>query len=154
LSSIATELSDAGEVAALIAAQRVKRPEMDVPYVAPVTETEKQLAAMFEQLLGVERVGTQDNFFSLGGHSLLAMMLINRVRSVFDVEFSIAVLFEKGFTLAKAAQTVARFQKTAPAEGAPDALNGLLETLSDDEVRALVAEQGSPVPGKSSPEKA
>jgi FkbH-like protein len=154
LSSIATELSDAGEVTALIAAQRLARPEMDVPYVAPVTETEKQLAVMFEQLLGVERVGTQDNFFSLGGHSLLTMMLINRVRSEFHVEFPIAVLFEKGFTLAKAAQTVARFQKTAPAGRAPDALNHLLETLSDDEVRALVAEQETPVPGKSSPEKA
>ena len=59
---------------------------MDVPYVAPATETEKQLAAMFEQLLGVERVGTLDDFFSLGGHSLLAMMLINRVRNAFQVE--------------------------------------------------------------------
>jgi aryl carrier-like protein len=49
-------------------------------YEAPQGEIEQTLAAIWAQLLGVERVGRQDNFFELGGHSLLAVQLIERMR--------------------------------------------------------------------------
>jgi acyl carrier protein len=153
LSSIAMNLSDAEQVTALIASQRQSRPDLNVPYVAPTTDIEKRLAAMFEELLGVERVGILDDFFSLGGHSLLAMMLINRLRNAFQVELPITVLFDQAFTVATMAQTVTRFQRSAGSESTPDALKHLLETLSDDEVRALLPER-SPISGKSGPEKA
>ncbi|HEV2735217.1 MAG TPA: amino acid adenylation domain-containing protein, partial [Longimicrobiaceae bacterium] len=49
-------------------------------YEAPVGETEQALAALWAEVLGVERVGRRDDFFELGGHSLLAMKLAERMR--------------------------------------------------------------------------
>jgi aryl carrier-like protein len=49
-------------------------------YEAPQTETEAVLAAIWQEVLKVDRVGRQDNFFELGGHSLLAVTLIERIR--------------------------------------------------------------------------
>ncbi|HEU4562948.1 MAG TPA: non-ribosomal peptide synthase/polyketide synthase, partial [Longimicrobium sp.] len=64
-------------------------------YEAPVGETERALAEVWSELLGVERVGRQDNFFDLGGHSLLAVRVISRVRQVLGAEVGIADLFER-----------------------------------------------------------
>jgi amino acid adenylation domain-containing protein len=60
--------------------------------LAPVEEL---LAGLWRQLLGVERVGTGDNFFDLGGHSLVATRLVSRVRSAFGVELPLAAVFEE-----------------------------------------------------------
>ncbi|MGO4773883.1 phosphopantetheine-binding protein, partial [Flavobacterium sp. W22_SRS_FK3] len=63
-------------------------------YVAPRNETEAQLAAIWQNLLGVERVGVHDNFFELGGHSLLATRLVSMIRKVLMIEVSIKEVFE------------------------------------------------------------
>jgi len=64
-------------------------------YAAPRTKVETQLAAIWEEVLGVERVGINDNFFELGGHSLLATRLMARIREGFGVTLSLRRLFEE-----------------------------------------------------------
>ncbi len=61
---------------------------------APQTQTEKALAAIWAELLEVEHIGSQDDFFDLGGHSLLAIRAVSRIREQFDVNVSLRNLFE------------------------------------------------------------
>ncbi|TDT56794.1 amino acid adenylation domain-containing protein [Enterobacter sp. AG5470] len=61
-------------------------------YEAPEGETERELAAVWCDLLGLERVGRHDNFFELGGHSLMAVQLLNRLARA-GMETSLAILF-------------------------------------------------------------
>ena len=64
-------------------------------FVAPSTPTEAVLAAIWEEVLGVEKISTNDNFFELGGNSLSAMQVISRSREAFGIEVSLQSLFEK-----------------------------------------------------------
>ncbi|WPN50973.1 amino acid adenylation domain-containing protein [Pseudomonas sp. P9_2] len=61
-------------------------------YEAPLGATEILLAGIWSQLLGVEQVGRQDNFFALGGHSLMAVRLVNRIAAA-GAELPLASLF-------------------------------------------------------------
>ncbi|MBN8226492.1 amino acid adenylation domain-containing protein [Corallococcus macrosporus] len=63
-------------------------------YVAPRTPTEQRLAGLWQELLGVTRVGANDHFFDLGGHSLLATQALSRIRQTFSVELPLRRLFE------------------------------------------------------------
>ncbi|WP_186122563.1 amino acid adenylation domain-containing protein [Burkholderia gladioli] len=63
-------------------------------YEAPQGELEATLAALWSELLGVDRVGRQDNFFALGGHSLLAVRVIGRLRERFGEAATLKTLFE------------------------------------------------------------
>ncbi|EPH46597.1 non-ribosomal peptide synthetase [Streptomyces aurantiacus] len=64
------------------------------PYRAPRTAREEALAALFAEVLGVQRVGIDDSFFELGGHSLLATRLISRVRAEMGIEIPIRKIFD------------------------------------------------------------
>ncbi|ELC0917870.1 pyoverdine non-ribosomal peptide synthetase PvdD [Pseudomonas aeruginosa] len=64
-------------------------------YRAPGRELEQRIAAIWAEILGVERVGLDDNFFELGGHSLLATRVISRVRQEQQLDASLKALFER-----------------------------------------------------------
>ena len=63
-------------------------------YVGPRTPVEEALAGIWREVLGIERVGVEDNLFDLGGHSLLAIQILNRVQDVLGVELPLIRLFE------------------------------------------------------------
>jgi len=59
------------------------RPELATSYIAPRTETERRIAALWGEHLGIEQVGINDNFFELGGNSLIGMEMIRQTRKAF-----------------------------------------------------------------------
>ena len=68
------------------------QPAHDV--VKPQSEAEQKLAAIWTEVLNIENVGVNDDFFDLGGHSLLAVKLVSRIRDEFETALPIATLFE------------------------------------------------------------
>ncbi|MFP2895292.1 amino acid adenylation domain-containing protein [Corallococcus sp. 4LFB] len=87
----------------------------EVEYVAPRGETEQRLAAIWREVLRVERVGLHDNFFLLGGHSLLATQALSRIRTAFNVELPLRALFEAPTLLELAARLGAFAASDVPA---------------------------------------
>ncbi|WP_224996960.1 condensation domain-containing protein, partial [Cesiribacter sp. SM1] len=77
-------------------------------YVAPRTETEEKLAHIWQELLGVEKVGVEDNFFELGGHSLLATRLLSMIRKSLQAELQIKDIFTYPSIAALADQLLTR----------------------------------------------
>ncbi|HZF11696.1 MAG TPA: amino acid adenylation domain-containing protein, partial [Thermoanaerobaculia bacterium] len=69
------------------------RSDLATAYVAPRGEVEERMAALWASLLGLDRVGAEDDFFELGGHSLLGTRLMTRVREGFGIEMPLADLF-------------------------------------------------------------
>jgi acyl carrier protein len=114
---------------------------MTTAYVAPRGETEEAIAEMWQALLGIERVGVDDNFFDLGGQSLLALQLLSRMRERFGVELSVHTIFNAP-TVAQLAELVREAGDTADPERIEQLLS-MVEGLSEDELKDLLAEQGN-----------
>jgi amino acid adenylation domain-containing protein/FkbH-like protein len=72
----------------------LERPDTGVEFAEPGSLVEEQLAAIWREVLGLERVSARDNFFELGGHSLLAIQVISRVREKLKVELPLFSLFD------------------------------------------------------------
>jgi amino acid adenylation domain-containing protein len=121
-------------------------------YTAPRTEIEERLAAIWAELLKVDRIGVYDNFFELGGHSLLATQLVSRVRQAFGVELSLVSLFERP-VIAALAEIISQGQLTGQEQDglkierasrggqSIEELLAELEQLSDEEAQTLLAEK-------------
>ncbi|TBU72197.1 non-ribosomal peptide synthase/polyketide synthase [Phytopseudomonas daroniae] len=92
-----------------------QRDALQRAYRAPGNDLERGLAAIWSEMLGVQRVGLDDDFFELGGHSLLATRIVSRARQAFAVELPLRSLFESR-RLGDFAAWVARAQ----AEGLAD----------------------------------
>jgi surfactin family lipopeptide synthetase C len=105
---------------------------LQMGFVAPRSDVEKELAAIWAGLLKVNTVGVHDNFFDLGGHSLLATQLVSRMRKEFQLEIPLRSLFETP-TVAALAE---RIEKAATDNTAR--LLAELEQISDDEAARLL----------------
>ncbi|TVP73061.1 MAG: KR domain-containing protein [Rhodobacteraceae bacterium] len=92
---------------------RYARPTLATDFIAPRNDVERMLAGFWSDLLGVEEIGVEDDFFDLGGHSLIAVRLFAQIRKTFGVDFPMSVLFE--------APTIAACAKIITAATAPEA---------------------------------
>jgi amino acid adenylation domain-containing protein len=100
-----------GKVDRRALAGRVARPEPSKG-AAPATLSEELLAALWAEVLGLERVGRDAHFFELGGHSLLAVRLLARVRSVLGADLPLEELFRAPTPAALAERLRARGEGT------------------------------------------
>lgn len=100
------------------------RPDLERSYAAPQTPVEESLAAIWAEVLGVDKVGIDDDFFDLGGHSLLAVRMLSRVQQSLAVELVLPAVFEHS-TVRGLAAVVAE---------------AMLGNATDDELAELLAE--------------
>jgi acyl-coenzyme A synthetase/AMP-(fatty) acid ligase/acyl carrier protein len=107
--------------------------------VAPRNAIEQGLVDIWRQVLRVEQVGIEDNFFDLGGHSLLATQVISRIRSTFHVQLPLRSLFDTP-TVAGLAQQIAALPQTSEDEEVARLLQEL-EGLSDEEAERLLGQE-------------
>ena len=73
---------------------RHERPPLPNPYIAPETEMEQRIAAVWQQVLGFEEIGVEDNFFDLGGDSLVAIQVAARLKDALNMDFPVAKLYQ------------------------------------------------------------
>ncbi len=69
------------------------RPDLDKEFVAPRNKLERTLAKMWQEILGIERIGIYDNFFELGGNSLQAAVFVNRIKKDFGEDAHVRSIF-------------------------------------------------------------
>jgi amino acid adenylation domain-containing protein/thioester reductase-like protein len=106
-------------------------------FVAPRTETEQAIAAIWQDLLDLPQVGVTDNFFELGGHSLLATKLVFRIHDVLGADLPLTALFEGEPTIARLASLVTAGADDESAE----------DTFLDLAAEARLADDIHPTPG-------
>ena len=100
-------------------------------YEAPQTEIQERVALIVANLLGVERIGIDDNFFNMGGHSLLGAQMIARISDTFGVELSLLSVFDDPTVRGMSAEIERLFLAK-------------LESMSEDEaLRLLAAQEGN-----------
>ncbi len=113
----------------------------DGDYVAPRTEIEEKLAAIWAAVLGRDRVGVDDNFFRLGGHSLLATQVIARVRGELAVQVPLHTMFVAPTLGGFASEVEGLLVSTGDGDGEDlAALLAELESMTDEEAEALLGD--------------
>jgi amino acid adenylation domain-containing protein len=115
------------------------RPETAAHFVAPRTPLEEEVARVWREVLGVDRIGVDDTFWSLGGHSLLATRVLSRIGLAFGVDLPLQVLFASP-TLAAFAAAVGEGALAANV-GDFDAALEELGGLSEEDIRELLEQE-------------
>ncbi|HSU14489.1 non-ribosomal peptide synthetase [Longimicrobium sp.] len=107
-------------------------------FAAPETETERAVAEIWREVLGLDRVGATDDFFDLGGHSLKATRILTRVGARLGVELPVGVIFDHPTVRGIAALVD---ERRAAAAEPDDELLAWLENLSEEEAERLLADR-------------
>lgn len=120
------------------------RPESGVPFRAPGDPVEARIAEIWQESLGVDRIGADDDFFLLGGSSLAGLQILSRMRADFDVELPLKTFFEAR-TVAGMAGEIRREREKADFEKRRlEEILAEIEGLSLDEVQEQLAlEEGA-----------
>jgi FkbH-like protein len=112
LRSLAVALHDPDEILKAVSARKSERRVSDAAgdgdrsQGLQMTAVEKRLAAIWAEMLGMDSVGVDENFFDLGGDSILAVQILSRVRSDFYVELPMTILFTTGVTVGELAKAI------------------------------------------------
>ena len=138
---VATELREVERIQERVRTHGRAKPVSPPPGAAPATALEQQLVEIWAELLNVPVVGVHDNFFDLGGHSLLAVQLLSRVRQALGVDLSLEVVYGGAFTVAEMAKAIEIGEIQQAGAEQYTALLEELDALSDEEVRALLAQE-------------
>jgi amino acid adenylation domain-containing protein len=112
---------DPDDIRSLIEAERRQERGAQHPerrYVAPRSPTEESIAKSFSEVLGIERVGVDEDFFALGGQSLLATQVIGRLRSAFGVHASLEWILDAK-TVERLAQRIDTALESGPVSREP-----------------------------------
>ncbi|MDY6950352.1 MAG: phosphopantetheine-binding protein, partial [Thermodesulfobacteriota bacterium] len=119
------------------------RPDLAGALVAPSTAVERWIASVWQDLLGLVRVGVHDDFFALGGHSLLAVQVMARLQKVFQADLPLQRLFEAPTVRALSQVITAREEKPGEAEKIARVMSRI-QRMSAQEVRRLLEEKRRP----------
>jgi acyl transferase domain-containing protein len=101
----ATVVSSA-QSAEVVATSHEPRPELASAFEPPANEDQRRIAAIWSELLGIERIGVHDDFFELGGHSLMATRVLARISDTFGLRLALRDVFDAP-TIHQLAQLVA-----------------------------------------------
>jgi acyl carrier protein len=104
------------------------RPNLPNDYLAPRTKVEKTIITIWEEFLGMQGIGVEDNFFALGGHSLLAIQIIARLRETFPLEIELRHLVSDNPTPASMA---AILEADLPDEEQLEDISSILEEIQE-----------------------
>jgi acyl carrier protein len=97
---------------------------------------EETLVTIWQEVLGLERVGINDNFFELGGHSLLIIQIVSRVQQLFGTQISVNSFFQKP-TVADMAEHIKNQQISEQEFQELEQILNQIDQLSEEEVKAL-----------------
>jgi acyl carrier protein/NADP-dependent 3-hydroxy acid dehydrogenase YdfG len=109
------------------------RPNLANAYVAPTSDLQRTIAAIWQEQLGIGQIGLHDNFFELGGHSLLATQIISRIRNAFSIEVPLRRVFESQ-TVAEMAAIVTDIQVKRTSEAELAQMMREVEAMTEEEV--------------------
>ncbi|MDQ0703453.1 amino acid adenylation domain-containing protein/non-ribosomal peptide synthase protein (TIGR01720 family) [Pseudomonas sp. W3I7] len=108
-------------------------------YVAPGSDLEQQIAAIWAEVLDVQRVGLNDNFFELGGHSLLATQVVVRLREQLHAEFDVKSIFTTPTLADFSAYVATRQTNNSPVQDALAKSLEALKRLSAEDLDKLIS---------------
>jgi acyl carrier protein len=139
---IAAKLNTARQILAAIDRKRRKalapRAASDA---VPQGEIQRKLAKIWCDLLAIEHVGVDEDFFDLGGHSLLAVQLLSRIQRDLGVDLPDSVIYGDKLRIDNLSRTIELHQLGISDQEAYDSMLAEIESLSDEEVAALLAEE-------------